>query len=135
MFTSIFDDDFFNSFDALLQTPTYKTSVFPPMNVYTEDEGMTFEFALAGYSKDELKVTIEGVSLVVTGTPKEKDEDKKCRRFCGTPRIKKATFTVKRPITDGLDTTKMKATFVDGLLTVFIPVKEEESKNLEIEIL
>ena len=65
MFTSIFDDDFFNSFDALLQTPTYKTSVFPPMNVYTEDEGMTFEFALAGYSKDELKVTIEGMSLVV----------------------------------------------------------------------
>ena len=96
---------------------------------------MTFEFALAGYSKDELKVTIEGMSLVVKGTPKEKDEDKKCRRFCGTPRIKKATFTVKRPITDGLDTKKMKATFVDGLLPVFIPVKEEESKNLEIEIL
>ena len=42
---------------------------------------------------------------------------------------------LKRPITDGLDTKKMKATFVDGLLTVFIPVKEEESKNLEIEIL
>ena len=135
MFTSIFDDDFFNSFDALLQTPTYKTGVCPPMNVYSEDEGMTFEFALAGYSKDELKVTIEVMSLVFNITPIEKDEDKKCRRFCGTPRIKKATFTVKRPITDGLDTKKMKATFVDGLLTVFIPVKEEESKNLEIEIL
>ena len=135
MFTSIFDDAFFDSFDALLQTPTYQTSVFPPMNTYTSDEGMTFEFALAGYSKDELKVTIEGMSLVVKGTPKEKEDDKEGRKYCGTPRIMKATFTVKRPITSVLDTKKLKATYVDGLLTVFIPVKEEESKNLEIEIL
>ena len=137
MFTSIFDDAFFDSFNALVQTPTYQTSVFPPMNTYTTDEGMTFEFALAGYSKEELKVTIEGKSLVVKGTPKEeKEDDKKCRKYCGTPRIRKATFTVKRPITDALDTKKLKATYVDGLLTVFIPVKEkEESKDLEIEIL
>ena len=35
-----------------------------------------------------------------------------------------------------VDTKKLKATYVDGLLTVFIPVKEkEESNDLEIEIL
>lgn len=135
MFTSIFDDDFFDNFNALLKIPAYQqTSIFPPMNVYAEDEGMTFEFALAGYSKDELKVKIEGDSLVVTGTPKKEDE--KCRKYCGTPRIRKSTFTVKRPVPEMLDTKKLKATFVDGLLTVFIPVKEEEAKkNLEIEIL
>ena len=56
MFTSIFDDAFFDSFNALLQTPTYQTSVFPPMNTYTSDDGMTFEFALAGYAKEELQM-------------------------------------------------------------------------------
>lgn len=136
MFTSIFDDDFFTNFDALMKIPTYQsTTIFPPMNVYTTDAGMTYEFALAGYSKKELTITIEGNSLVVKGTPAEATKPENIKYY-GTPRIRKATFTIKKPISEVLDAKQLRATFTDGLLTVFIPLKEKkEPENQTIEIL
>lgn len=68
-------DDVFNEIDALVST-TWNQSKFPPHNLIEVDkENRIYEFALAGFSKEEVSVHfVEHKNhFIVTGEKKGKD--------------------------------------------------------------
>ena len=130
-------EDFFNdvasSFSRLYGDPdlSYKEP-FPPTNQSIDKETRTLylEMGLAGYSEDELSLEISNDTLTIKGTPKPLKEDKRVIH----QRIKKMDFTRKYSLPSGVyDTSKAKATFENGLLSITIPAKKK-SEALKIAI-
>lgn len=115
-----------------------------PLDQYTEPDGtFVVEVAVVGMSADEVKVTVktEGGrnTLSIKAQPKEiTEEEKKAienRNYAGgIKKIKKATkLELSRLIPSNLDIRKTTKKVENGLLTIRIPVKEEE-KPVEIEV-
>ena len=137
VFGSSFLDNVFADFDQVFKSPRFSfDDSFPPINLYVnqDDKACTYELALTGYKKDWLSVEIDGNVLKISAeVPEEKeDETKKYLKR----RIKAQTFKKAYKIPEGYDTERAEVTYEDGLLTVFIPVKEkpqETSKKLLIK--
>src|SRR6478609_8390559 len=123
----VFDEFFINGHVGAYPAPN-----FPPVDVSANNEtkDLTFRVALAGYSKDEVKLSFKGDFLVLKleNNAKEEDEDKISVLKKG---IRKSTGTWR--LTDPsskYETGKVTASFVDGILTVFIPAREEEKPKV-----
>lgn len=124
--------------------PSVNTKIDFPIDQYTEADG-TFvtEVAVVGMGADEIKVTVKKENgkntLTIKAQPKElSDEEKKAiesRNYeGGIKKIKKATkLELSRVIPSCFDVEKTTKKVENGLLTIRIPVKEEE-KPVEIEI-
>ena len=129
---------------TLKEVPIINTKIDFPIDIYTEADGtLVFEVAVVGMGADEVKVTVKKENgrntLAIKAQPKElSDEDKKAienRNYeGGIKKIKKATkLEFSRLIPANFDVEKTTKTVENGLLTIRIPVKEEE-KPVEIEI-
>ncbi len=124
-------DDIFDSF--FTDVPTYvkqSTTGYPVTDIYSDEDGNTvMEFALAGFSRDELTVDVkpEERSLTVAATSST-DEGKTERRIAR--RSFKKTYV---NYNDDLDLSKSAATFKDGLLSVVVP-RRPDAEPLSIDI-
>lgn len=126
------------------EIPSITEKIDFPLDQYTEPDGtFVVEVAVVGMGADEVKVTVktEGGrnTLSIKAQPKElTEEEKKAiedRNYAGgIKKIKKATkLELSRLIPSNLDIRKTTKKVENGLLTIRIPVKEEE-KPLEIEV-
>lgn len=140
-----FEDGFFNLFSTLdapvvsSRVPKdYVSSNFPPCNIYMnkEETCLYYKLAVAGYSKENIKVTYKDDYLTVSlmESEKEKKEEKeniiyaqKGIKHCSC----ETTYFVP---SKKYDTSKLKVSLSDGILLIEIPVKEE-SKKIEYSIL
>lgn len=124
--------------------PSITEKIDFPLDQYTEPDGtFVVEVAVVGMGADEVKVTVktEGGrnTLSIKAQPKElTEEEKKAiedRNYAGgIKKIKKATkLELSRLIPSNLDIRKTTKKVENGLLTIRIPVKEEE-KPVEIEV-
>ena len=122
-------EDFFNevasSFANLYGDPSssYKEP-FPPTNQSIDKETRTLylEMGLAGYSEDELSLEISNDTLTIKGNPKANKDDMRIIH----QRIKKMSFTRKYSLPAGVyDTSRARATFENGLLSIVIPAREK----------
>tara|TARA_Y100000034_G_scaffold130907_1_gene190495 strand:+ start:618 stop:1052 length:435 start_codon:yes stop_codon:yes gene_type:complete len=128
---SVFDDlfdDFFVDFPRHLKRTTQG---YPVADIYTADDGSTvMEFALAGFTKDELQVDVlpEKRSIMVSAQAGTDAEETQFRR------IARRGFT-KTYVNydDNLDLASSFANFENGLLTITIP-KRPETQPLAIDI-
>ena len=135
---AIFDDNFFNSifedFDQMFKNPRLSfDDSFPPINLYmnSDDKACTFELALTGYKKDWLAVTIDGTTLTVAANvPEENDETKIYKKH----RIQAKSFEKYYKIPEGYDTENAEVTYEDGLLTVYVPIKEKKETSRKLLI-
>jgi len=130
----------FDLFDRLFETGhftvgAYPAPSFPPVDtlVNKETKDLTFRLALAGYTKDEVKLTFEGDYLVLNLTKKEEEKDDKVSILRKGIRKESGTWRLAVPSTK-YETSKVSASFTDGILTVTVPAKEEQ-KPKAIEIL
>ena len=134
----------YGMFGGTKEAPVINTKIDFPIDIYTEADGtLVFEVAVVGMGADEVKVTVKKENgrntLAIKAQPKElSDEDKKAietRNYeGGIKKIKKATkLEFSRLIPMNFDVEKTTKTVENGLLTIRIPVKEEE-KPVEIEI-
>jgi molecular chaperone IbpA len=129
--TTLGFERFFDDVEKLLATDVAKvSSSFPPHNIIKLDESRyVVELAIAGFSKDEIDITVEDGSLVVKGERKEKDtEVTYLHRGIGTRSFTK-TLTVA-------DTIEVKgAEFKDGILRIGLEnIIPEHKKPRKIEI-
>jgi molecular chaperone IbpA len=70
----LLDDPFFNRFNQTIRTTTQNN--YPPYNVIkVEDSLFILEFALAGFDKDEVSITVENGQLKISGQRSEVEED------------------------------------------------------------
>jgi molecular chaperone IbpA len=69
----LLDDPFFNRFNQTLRTTQNN---YPPYNlINVSDSLFILEFALAGFDKDEVSITVENGQLKVSGQRSEVEED------------------------------------------------------------
>lgn len=111
---------------------------YPPANVFvdTEDSSLNFEFAVAGYSPNEIEILFSGDSLEINSlheaTEEERSEEQRKKFF--KKKIAKRSFRLKYSLAPGkLDTEKAEAIFENGLLKIKIP-RDESSKPKRLSI-
>ena len=138
-----FDDVFDEMFDAafgrsLKMVPTakgvekkYCVPSCPPCKVEKmKDGGMNFVFALAGYSKEDLRIDFERSSLILGTTEDYKEPvDDAGTVIASNIKFPSFRYAYSIPISV-LDIEKTEAKFENGLLSISIPpLKAEEKKR------
>jgi len=129
---NVFFDDFFLFPDSILHDFFKKPiqSGFPVYDIFNEDKKTVIEYALAGYSADQISVSVRGTKLEVK-TDVKRDENGPVR--AGRRIVDKMfnhSFEAK-----GLDLENVAVSFVDGILRIEVPSlepKEPEVKKLNI---
>ena len=129
--TTLGFERFFDDVEKLLASDVSKvSSSFPPHNIIKLDESRyVVELAVAGFSKDEIEITVEDGTLTVKGEKKEKDTDVTyLHRGIGTRSFTK-TLTVA-------DTIEVRgAEFKDGILRIGLEnIIPEHKKPRKVEI-
>lgn len=126
-------DDFSALVDEVLESGvpkstlplTLATTKFPPYNIYIEEDGsQVFEFAVAGWKTDEIKINYENDHLILTMEKAEKEDNTKRKYLARTIREGKTIGKYYVP-TSKFDTSKTTASLSNGILKVTIPMKEE----------
>jgi HSP20 family protein len=109
-------------------------SWFPQVDVLEKDNRLITKIDLPGLQKEDVKVEVADGHLAISGERKAETEEKKenfyrCEREFGS-------FYRAVPLPDGVKLEDVKATFVNGVLEVSIPLPakpEAASRNIEIE--
>jgi molecular chaperone IbpA len=122
-------DKFFDDVEKLL-TMDIQKSTFPPLNILKlDDTRYIVELAIAGFSKDEIDISVNSGVLTVKGEKEDKESDVQyLHKGIGTRSFTK-TITVA-------DTIEVKgAEFKDGILRIGLEnVVPEHKKPRKIEI-
>ena len=126
----VFDDVFDSFINDFPQHIKRSTQGYPVADIYTADDGSTvMEFALAGFSKEDLsiEVTPEKRSITIAATAATDATDVTNRRIAR--RNFQKTFI---NYDDNLDLSSVSASFENGLLTVSVP-KRPEAEALTVK--
>jgi HSP20 family molecular chaperone IbpA len=120
-------DEFFGS----VFTNTKAVSKYPLTDVYTKEGIAYLEIAVAGFSKDEIKIELTEDSLRIIGS-KQEDQSPEDREYIKRD-IAKRNFDVAYSLMFPVD--HIDAEIVDGILkVVVVPAnKQKEIKQIEIK--
>jgi molecular chaperone IbpA len=119
-------DQFFIGFEDLLSKLNGKGVVnFPPYNIYkVTDTSYGIELAIAGYSKEEISLSLGNGVLEVSGTKKPEDSKKYLHKGISSRSFSR-TFTVAETIEVS------KAVYEDGMLKITLENKVPETKKVK----
>jgi HSP20 family molecular chaperone IbpA len=127
---TVFDDVFDSFFDNV---PTYvkqSTQGYPVADIYSDDEGNTvMEFALAGFTRNELALSVKPEERSLTVTATSGNEVHNERRIAR--RSFKKTYV---NYNDDLDLSRAAATFENGLLSIVVP-RRPDAEPVSIDIM
>ena len=128
----VFDDFFGAVFNDMNQAVRQSTTGYPVADIFRNKDGSTsMQFALAGFSKDEISVEVkpEKRSITITGQAGDDEENSPNHR-----RIAKRAFErTYVNYDDNLDLASASAEYENGLLTVTVPVRPE-AEAVQIKI-
>ena len=123
-------DRFFSEVEKLLESDIKPATSFPPHNILKlDDSHYIVELAVAGFSKDEIDITVKDSLLTIKGEKEDKTPDVQyLHRGIGTRSFTK-TLTIA-------DTIEVKgAEFKDGILRIGLEnIIPEHKKPRKIEI-
>jgi len=111
--TTLGYEKFFDDVEKLLSMDVQKATTFPPHNIIKLDESRyVVELAVAGFSKEEIEISVEEATLTVKGEKQDKDTGVQyLHKGIGTRSFTK-TLTIA-------DTVEVKgAEFKDGILRI-----------------
>lgn len=122
--------NFFDN-DSVFNKPDNR-SVKHPIDIYEDDNGLTFEVACTGLDKSDVDITIEGDVLKIAY---DKDENQKIgdKQYYHTG-IKRSSFNFGWKIARRFELAKANAEMNNGLLTITIPLaNESKPKSIKIK--
>jgi len=105
----------------------------PAVDVSETDAEYVIKAELPDVKKEDVKITMEDGVLTLTGERKQEKEEKGKRYH----RIERSygSFMRSFELPDNVDTSKAKAEYKDGMLTLSLPKSEKaKSKALEIKV-
>ena len=119
-----FDRDYFYNRGKWDNNPSY-----PPFDTYKDGDNTILEFALAGYSKENIEVMVENSTLKVSAKKEQKTEtDKYTYKGIALRSFDKKFALSEYAVVE-------KAEFKDGILRIVIAtIVPEEKKPKRIEI-
>ena len=126
--SSVGFDVFDNIFDSVFNLNESNTS-YPPYNILKSDNNYTISLAIAGFSKDEIDVSLQENELVVKGAAKDQDDKIEFlhRGIAGR------NFERKFRLADTIKVSD--ASYEDGLLNIYLEREiPEHQKPRKIEI-
>jgi len=127
-------ENLFNEVERMLEATTEKTNhSFPPHNIVkVDDYHYVVELAVAGYSKDEIDITVDDGHLIVKGNKDEKNADLADITYLHKG-IGLRAFTKTLKIADTVEV--RGAEYKDGILRIGLEnVIPENKKPRKIEI-
>ena len=123
--------NFFQQEQEEFQTPTNRI-LNHPVDIYENKEGLNFDIACTGLTKNQIELKVEDDVLRVSYTKKDKGEDKDQHIYHSG--IAKRSFNLGWKIARRFDLSKIEATMKDGLLKLFIPLTpESKPKTISIK--
>ncbi len=115
--------------DGLSRAQDYRQVWQLPIDAYATEDAIILTADVPGLTPDALEVTLEGDTLTIRGEFKNHEEN---RNYLLKERLSgnfERTLTINTPIDSG----KIEATFVNGVLTLKLP-KAEAVKPKQIKI-
>lgn len=100
-----------------------------PYSIYKKNNDYVIEIALAGFSKDDIKIELKEDKLTISGSKKENEEGRTYYVKGISYRDFHLTFTLRAKI----DVEKIKSSFEDGLLKVILPEDKSQHRLIEIK--
>lgn len=137
---ALFSSSWFNSiFDGAFPEKVLEdSSAFYPYNISVvkdkeEIQKYILEVALAGVGRDNISIDVKDDILTI-GVSKEDREPLQNQAYLkkGISR-RKSNFSYKLD-TNQVDVKKIQSTYIDGLLTLTIPVKRKETHKVDIKV-
>ena len=126
--SSVGFDVFDNIFDSVFNLNESNTS-YPPYNILKSDNNYTISLAIAGFSEDEVDVSLQENELVIKGLAKDQDNNIEFlhRGIAGR------NFERKFRLADTIKVSN--ASYEDGLLNIYLEREiPEHQKPRKIEI-
>ncbi len=117
---------------SLSRWPAGKDFAFSPaVDVYEDDSNFYVEADLPGLDPKDIKLSLESGILTIRGKKEQKQEEKKANYY----RLERFSGEFYRQVAfpSNVDTSKIKATYKNGVLKITLP-KTEETKGKEIKI-
>jgi len=130
----------FHDFDLLFKDLFYPTSQFSPtslskpshpLNIFYDEEGLHFEIACTGLTKNDVEIKIEEDLLKINYEKPEGEKNIPSGTIVRS--LSKKSFNIAYKISSKYDIQKIKASLENGLLEIFIPISEKlKSKVIKI---
>ncbi len=121
---SFFDDFFTKDLVNWSNSNNGFGSSLPAVNIKEDEDGYTVEVAVPGLKKSDFNIELENDVLTISSEKEVKNESKDegyTRREFGYSSFKRS-FTLPENKIDG---EKVKANYVDGVLNIALPKREE----------
>jgi len=126
-----FDILFRNFFNAEEQfAPAFNSKQPHPLDIYYDEEGLHFDVACTGLTKEDISISVEGDLLKISYKKPEVEIDFSGYIYHG---LSRKSFDLGYKISPKFNLTKVNAEMENGLLKLHIPVSEE-SKPKTIKI-
>ena len=120
--------NFFKADEAF--APALNSKQPHPLNIFYDDQGLHFEVACTGLTKDDLKIDIEGNEFKIHYLKKDPDPNLEGYIYHG---LSKKSFSLGYKIAPKFNLSKTKAELENGLLEIFIPLAEDaKPKSIKI---
>ena len=129
-FNSIFHtDDWATNWSKKPVSSTYQ---LPVDIIVKENRDAVVDVAIAGYKEENISIDFDGDNLVVSVGKEKKEEESKDKYICRG--IKRSNAMVKVYIpASRYDYNKATATINDGILSIYVPARDEtKPKRIEI---
>lgn len=129
-------DEVFNNFGVTPYVGSYAKTSFPKVDVVEYEDRLVLEADVAGLTKEDVSVELEGDTLTIRGgkKPSSTETDSKARYVYRE--IKRSSFVRSFAIGDGIDKSKIKVDYQNGAIKIVLPrVKVEEQKPQKVKLL
>ena len=114
-------NEFLNTANLFRKAENSWSRRFPAVNVIEFDDKFELEAALPGYSRKDVEIVVDNDILKLTSTKEEQTQNDNYRlREFGYNR-----FERKFQLPETVDTERISARFVNGVLTITLPKREE----------
>ena len=137
--STLFNENYFSPFDLLFKDffkseldfqPANQAKYSHPVDIFENSEGLHFEVACTGLTKEDVELHIEGDLLVIRYDKNAKaSQDKDSQNYIHRG-IARRSFSLGYRIASKFDLSKAEATMENGLLTINIPFAEESKPKL-----
>jgi len=123
------------TFGRMPQVPTIRAGWTPTVDVITRDGDMVKKAELPGMKREDVDVSLKDGVLSISGERKE-EEERKAENYLVKER-RYGSFSRSMTLPEGVDESKIKASFKEGLLEVTVEgagtAVEVRPKQIEIE--
>jgi len=120
-------DDFFND-DFFFPRMNYGNHI----DVYQEDNKYFVEVDLPGFKKDEISIEFNNEVLSIKADRKEEEENNETKKYYY--RSRKSQSFMRQIRFNGIDGSKVDASFNEGVLKIELPIQEANEVINRIEV-